>query len=92
MGRRLPVQRVKQGDFDSSGIARMSFVKFGLYTVVAIIPWSILFLYLGMTLGTKWEQINQVAKPYVTQAIMIVILFTIGYVVYKWKWKKTEKR
>ncbi|EKN64781.1 hypothetical protein BABA_22873 [Neobacillus bataviensis LMG 21833] len=75
-----------------AGIARMSFAKFSLYTVVAIIPWSILFLYLGMTLGTKWEQINQAAKPFVTPAIMIAILFTIGYVVYKWKFKKGEKR
>jgi membrane protein DedA with SNARE-associated domain len=73
-----------------AGIVKMSFVKFTIYTILAIIPWSILFLYLGMTLGTKWELINQAAKPYLTPAIVIAILITCGYLLYKWKNKKKE--
>ncbi|QCJ44258.1 DedA family protein [Bacillus sp. S3] len=75
-----------------AGIARMSFAKFSIYTVVAIIPWSVLFLYLGMTLGTNWEQINQAAKPYITPVIIIAIIFVIGYVGYKWKFKKNDMK
>jgi membrane protein DedA with SNARE-associated domain len=73
-----------------AGIGKMSFVKFTTYTILAIIPWSILFLYLGMTLGTKWELINQAAKPYVTPAIVIAIMITCIYVLFKWKNKKNE--
>jgi membrane protein DedA with SNARE-associated domain len=73
-----------------AGIARMSFAKFSLYTILAIIPWSILFLYLGMNLGTKWEQINQAAKPFVSPAIIIAIIITLGYLFFKWKNKKIK--
>ncbi|WHY79654.1 DedA family protein [Neobacillus sp. WH10] len=75
-----------------AGIARMPFSKFSIYTIAAIIPWSILFLYLGMTLGTKWDQINQAAKPFVTPAIIIAIIFTLCYLVYKWKFKKMKTK
>jgi membrane protein DedA with SNARE-associated domain len=73
-----------------AGIARMSFTKFSIYTLIAIIPWSCLFLYLGMNLGSKWDQINQAAKPYVTPAFIIALVVTIGYILYKLKNKKTE--
>jgi membrane protein DedA with SNARE-associated domain len=68
-----------------AGIARMSFAKFSLYTILAIIPWSVLFIYLGMNLGTKWEQINQAAKPFVIPAIIIAIILTLCYLLFKWK-------
>jgi membrane protein DedA with SNARE-associated domain len=74
-----------------AGITRMSFLKFTTYTILAIIPWSILFLYLGMSLGAKWELINQAAKPYVSPAIFIAIILLIGYFLFKWKNKKSEK-
>jgi membrane protein DedA with SNARE-associated domain len=75
-----------------AGIARMSFAKFSLYTVLAIIPWSCLFLYLGMTLGTRWDQINQAAKPYVTPAVIVALVVTIIYIFFKLKNKKTENK
>lgn len=74
-----------------AGIAKMSFAKFSLYTVLAIIPWSGLFLYLGMNLGTKWNEINQAAKPFVTQAILVAIVLTLLYMLIKWKKKKPEE-
>jgi membrane protein DedA with SNARE-associated domain len=45
-----------------------------------------------MTLGTNWDQINQAAKPYVTPAIILAIIFTLCYVVFKWKNKKIETK
>jgi membrane protein DedA with SNARE-associated domain len=73
-----------------AGIARMSFAKFSLYTILAIIPWSILFIYLGMNLGTKWGQINQVAKPFVSPAIILAIILTVCYLLFKWKNKASK--
>lgn len=74
-----------------SGIARMSFVKFSLYTIAAIIPWSILFLYLGLTLGPKWETINNATHPYITPAIIIAIIGTGLYILLKRKRNKLNK-
>jgi membrane protein DedA with SNARE-associated domain len=71
-----------------AGIAKMSFSKFTLYTICAIIPWSILFLYLGYTLGANYEMINQAAQPYVRPAIVVAVILTIVYLLFKWKKKK----
>ncbi|WML51793.1 DedA family protein [Neobacillus sp. PS3-12] len=71
-----------------AGIAKMSFSKFTLYTICAIIPWSILFLYLGYTLGSNYEMINQAAQPYVRPAIVVAVILTIVYLLFKWKKKK----
>jgi membrane protein DedA with SNARE-associated domain len=71
-----------------AGIAKMSFSKFTLYTICAIIPWSILFLYLGYTLGANYEMINQAAQPYVRPAIVVAVILTIIYLLFKWKKKK----
>lgn len=75
-----------------AGIARMSFSKFSIYTLLAIIPWSMIFIFLGMKLGTKWEQINSAAKPYITPVIFIAIFITIIYLIFNWKNKKKKKK
>ncbi|WP_318505400.1 DedA family protein [Bacillus sp. T3] len=53
-----------------AGIAKMSAAKFTFYTVAAIIPWTILFLYLGSVLGENWAHIKEFAQPYVMPAII----------------------
>ncbi|WP_419881987.1 DedA family protein [Peribacillus sp. B-H-3] len=74
-----------------AGIAKMSFLKFSIYTLLAIVPWSILFLYLGMNLGSNWERINSTAKPFVTPMIIIAILLTLIYLIYIWRNKKVKR-
>lgn len=73
-----------------AGIAKMSFLRFSFYTVLAIIPWSIMFLYLGYTLGDKYTMINQAAAPYVRPAIIIAIVVAVGYFFVKWKGKRAS--
>ncbi|MEH7250821.1 DedA family protein [Neobacillus niacini] len=70
-----------------AGIAKMSATKFTLYTVAAVIPWTILFLYLGHVLGKHWSHIKEYAAQY-TLPILIgaVILGVIYYLI-----KKTKK-
>ncbi|BAU27901.1 membrane protein DedA with SNARE-associated domain [Aneurinibacillus soli] len=63
-----------------AGIARMSLTKFTLYTILAVIPWSILFVTLGMQLGAQWEHINEKAAPYVQPLIWIAIIATVLYI------------
>ncbi|MFK3960229.1 DedA family protein [Guptibacillus hwajinpoensis] len=47
-----------------AGIAKMSIMRFTFYTILAMIPWSILFLYIGMQLGDNWSQIHSAARIY----------------------------
>ncbi|WP_379966036.1 DedA family protein [Ectobacillus sp. sgz5001026] len=66
-----------------AGISRMSLAKFTGYTTLAIIPWSILFIYLGEKLASNWQQVNQIAKPYVQPIMYAAILGVIAYLFVK---------
>jgi len=57
-----------------AGIAKMSVWKFTVYTVAAMIPWTILFLYLGIELGSNWMYIKEAARPYLIPTISLVFL------------------
>jgi membrane protein DedA with SNARE-associated domain len=70
-----------------AGIAKMPASKFTLYTVAAVIPWTILFLYLGHVLGENWSHIKEYAEQYTLPIIIgAVVLGVIYYLI-----KKTKK-
>lgn len=73
-----------------AGISRMPLGKFTMLTTLAVIPWSALFVYLGMTLGDKWEDIDEVAAKYTNEIILVALALIIIYFVYKWY--KSKKR
>jgi membrane protein DedA with SNARE-associated domain len=71
-----------------AGIARMPLSQFTLYTVAAMIPWTVLFLLLGIELGNHWQDIEEYAKPFLFPIIGIATLSVIGYFLFK-KWRTT---
>jgi membrane protein DedA with SNARE-associated domain len=71
-----------------AGIAKMSATKFTLYTVAAVIPWTILFLYLGHALGENWSHIKEYAAQYTLPIIIGAVLLGVIYFLIK-KTKKT---
>lgn len=73
-----------------AGIARMSHVTFTLYTILAIVPWSILFIYLGMTLGENWERIDEKAGPLIVPFVVSAVVLTILYMIFKKKKRRPK--
>jgi len=73
-----------------AGIAKMSHARFITLTTLAIIPWSILFVYLGKTLGDKWEDIDEIAGPYIKYAAAAAIGLAALYFIYKLLKRKKE--
>ncbi|WP_438349119.1 DedA family protein [Paenibacillus sp. FA6] len=73
-----------------AGITRMNLGKFTLLTTLAVIPWSILFVYLGKYLGNNWENIDEVAGPYITPILLVALALLIVYFLVKWV--KSNKR
>lgn len=73
-----------------AGIAKMPVSKFTLYTVAAVLPWTILFLYLGKVLKENWTHIKEYAQPYVLPIIIAAIVLAAIYFIIK-KTKKTTK-
>ncbi|MCY8980854.1 DedA family protein [Bacillus halotolerans] len=67
-----------------AGIAKMPFLKFVVLTVLAIIPWSILFVYLGIQLGSQWGDVENIAGTYTTPImILAIVVITLYFVIKK---------
>lgn len=66
-----------------AGLAKMPISKFTLYTVLAIIPWSILFIKIGEKLGKNWEAAKTVLAPYTPMLIIIAIALFVVYFLIK---------
>ncbi|MCM3162030.1 DedA family protein [Metabacillus litoralis] len=66
-----------------AGISKMSLWKFTFYTVAAMIPWTIFFLYLGMELGNNWMYIKETAQPYFLPLTCSAILLAVVYYLVK---------
>ena len=67
-----------------AGITKMSFTKFVNFTLLAVLPWSALFVFLGMKLGNNWQEINELAAPYirpvaVVAVVILVVLIARGF-------------
>ncbi len=74
-----------------AGIVRMPLLKFTVLTTLAVIPWSIFFVYMGKTLGENWENIDEKAAPYVKVSVWVVIALVVLYIAYKF-WKRGKKK
>ncbi|MBG9791927.1 membrane protein [Paenibacillus dendritiformis] len=73
-----------------AGISKMNVWRFTLLTTLAVIPWTILFVYLGFVLGDKWEQIDDVAGKWVKPFILVALALLIVYVVVKYTYSKKK--
>ena len=61
-----------------AGLAKMPLKLFTLYTVVAIIPWSILFIYLGENLvgiGDKLKSMHLITHYIIIGAVLFIALY-----------------
>jgi membrane protein DedA with SNARE-associated domain len=70
-----------------AGIARMPLSVFTVYTIAAMVPWTVLFLLLGMELGDHWRDIKEYAKPFILPIIVIALGSGAFYLFYKKKEK-----
>jgi membrane protein DedA with SNARE-associated domain len=74
IGRVLPVVRT----FISlpAGIAGMNPVRFGIYTTIGVIPWTIGLAWAGYAVGAKWHTIVDDFKgpTYIVAAIVVIII------------------
>ncbi|WP_409251042.1 DedA family protein [Bacillus sp. SCS-153A] len=75
-----------------AGIAKMKFSLFFLYTFAAMIPWTILFLLIGMELGDHWEQIEVIGSLYIKPIAFIACsVIALYFAVQLWRKKHKKK-
>ncbi|THF72995.1 DedA family protein [Cohnella fermenti] len=87
-GRFVPVMR--QVVSLPAGMSKMNLTKFSLLTLIASLPWSILFIWLGWKLGDQWENIDEKAAPYVQPTILIAIALLIVYFLFQFLRKRNK--
>ena len=91
VGRLLPIIRT----FISlpAGIARMNVWKFVIFSLLGMIPWNAMLIYLGFVFGGNYDE---VIKPWIHKFDYIVVgilVLIIGFIVYKFVsyYKKMKK-
>lgn len=73
-----------------AGMARMNFTVYTLLTLLASIPWSFLFVWLGWKLGDNWQEIGEAAAPYTKIIIPVAAVLLVGYFAYA-IWRSRQK-
>jgi len=73
-----------------AGITRMPLSTFSLYTFAAMLPWTLLFMVIGMELGTHWEHIEVIGVRYIKPLGFIAIVGTFVYLFYSY-WRNKRK-
>lgn len=86
-GRFLPIVRTAVSI--PCGMAKMNVWKFCLYTFIAMLPITSLYVYLGLLLGPKWQEVGPLAKEYLGPVAILVIIGLGVYVSFRTyrKWK-----
>ncbi|MCG8395524.1 DedA family protein [Bacillus atrophaeus] len=72
------------------GIAKMNVWAFSIYTFLAMLPITFVYVYLGVKLGQNWKEVGSILDQYMLPAgICIVVVFAI-YLFMKKKKKKSK--
>jgi membrane protein DedA with SNARE-associated domain len=93
IGRLLPVVRT----FIAlpAGIARMSMVKFQIYTFLGSWPWCFALAYVGMRLGDRWNtdpELREVMHRFDGVIVAAIVLAVAWYVWMHWKHRTGRRR
>ncbi|WP_336765041.1 DedA family protein [Paenibacillus sp. USHLN196] len=69
------------------GMAKMNVFKFSIFTFLAMLPITSLYIYLGFKLGSQWEHVDEIVKPYIVPAA-VIFLGAFGLYVLLKRWKR----
>jgi membrane protein DedA with SNARE-associated domain len=72
------------------GMAKMNIVQFTIYTFVAMVPVTTLYIYVGMKLGPHWQKAGAMVDQYMLPILGVVLVFIIGMVISKMVKKKSR--
>ena len=72
------------------GIMRLSFPKFIIYTTIGSIPWTLVFVYAGYTLGNGWTIADKYIGNLKVPIRILLIILIISYFYKKIKQKRSN--
>jgi membrane protein DedA with SNARE-associated domain len=83
VGRNIPIVRTLISL--PVGVARISFLKFLIYTTIGSIPWTFVFVYFGYTLGNNWTILKDVIDKLKVPIILLIVVFILSKIFLKIK-------
>lgn len=78
IGRNVPIVRTLVSL--PIGVARLSFKKFLIYTILGSVPWTFVFVYFGYSLGNNWVVLKQVTSRMKTPIRILIMVFVISWI------------
>lgn len=78
IGRNVPIVRTLVSL--PIGIARLSFKRFLLYTIIGSIPWTFVFVYFGYALGNNWVVLKQVTSRLKVPIIILLVVLVVSWI------------
>ncbi|WEK55174.1 MAG: DedA family protein [Candidatus Cohnella colombiensis] len=88
-GRFIPY--IRQAVSIPAGMARMNLWRFTWLSGLASIPWSILFVWIGFSLGEKWDTYKEKVGPLIQYILLGTITVIIVYFLYQYLRKQGKK-
>ncbi len=70
-----------------AGMARMDIKKFVVFTFLGAFLWSLALTYAGFYLGSRWEEVHHLMRPF----SIVIVLFTVGVGVW-YVWRHLKQR
>jgi len=67
-----------------AGVAKMPFWRFTIFTFLGCLPWMFLLTYIGMQVGSRWEEWKD-SLHYVDYAVAAIIVLAAVYLFVKWR-------
>lgn len=86
-GRLLPVVRTYISF--PAGIAKMDIKRFSIYTTLGALPWTLLFGWLGVKMGSNWELIREKLHNFDMAIGIAVVAFIALYI---WRHVRNNKK
>ncbi len=73
------------------GMAKMNVWTFTIYTFMAMLPLTTIYVYLGYTFGPHWDQVAPIVEKYMIPFAVFAVILFIGYFIYSEVFNKRKK-
>lgn len=67
-----------------AGVAKMPFWRFTIFTFLGCLPWMFMLTYIGMQVGSRWEEWKD-SLHYVDYGVAAIIVLAAVYLFVKWR-------
>lgn len=73
------------------GMAKMNVWAFSIYTFLAMLPITFIYVFLGLKLGDKWKDVGELANTYILPiGIGVLVLFILYKLIIKFRGNKAS--